>query len=129
MNAVGTSQFWNSTVVFLMWDDWGGWYDHVPPPQLDYDGLGIRVPLLIISPYAKQGYVSHVQYEHGSILRFAEDNFGLPQLAASDTRANDPAGDCCNFSQPPRAFTPFATPYKPSFFIHQKEGTIPPDSE
>ena len=52
---------------------------------VDYDGLGMRIPMLIISPYAKKGYVSHVHYEHGSILRFVEDQFGLKRLAASDT--------------------------------------------
>jgi phospholipase C len=108
VNAVGGSRFWNTTAVFLMWDDWGGWYDHVPPPQLDYDGLGIRVPLLVISAYAKRGYVTHVQYEHGSVLRFVEDNWGLAQLAASDARANDPATDAFDWSQPPRTFTPFS---------------------
>ena len=82
-----------------MWDDWGGLYDHVPPPYEDYDGLGFRVPLIVISPYAKQDYVSHVQYEHGSILRFIEDHYGLGRLAASDTRANDPAVDCFDFTQ------------------------------
>ena len=112
VNAVGSSSFWNSTAIFVIWDEWGGWYDHVPPPYEDYDGLGIRVPLLIISPYAKQHYVSHVQYETASVLRFVEDQFGLEPLAASDTRANDPAGDCFDFSQPPRAFVPFATKQK-----------------
>ena len=67
VNAIGESKYWNSTAIFIIWDDYGGWYDHVAPPYVDYDGLGMRVPLLIISPYAKKGYVSHVQYEHGSI--------------------------------------------------------------
>jgi phospholipase C len=128
VNAIGQSQFWNSTAVFLFWDDWGGWYDHVPPPQLDYDGLGIRVPLLVISPYAKANYVSHTQYEHGSILRFVENTFGLPQLAASDTRAIDPAIDCFNFSQSPRPFSPFATRFPPSYFIHEPVTYRPPDA-
>jgi phospholipase C len=65
------------------------------------------VPLLVISPYAKQNYVSHVQYEVGSLLRFAEDTFGLARLSASDTRANSPAADCFDFSQAPRKFVPF----------------------
>ncbi len=78
VNAVGESKFWDSTAIFVMWDEWGGWYDPVAPPYEDYDGLGFRVPLLVISPYAKQGYVSHTQFEHGSILRFVEDTFGLP---------------------------------------------------
>jgi phospholipase C len=107
VDAVGESQFWNSTAIFVMWDDWGGWYDHVPPPYLDFDGLGVRVPLLVISPYAKRDYVSHVQYEHGSVLKFAEDTFGLARLSASDTRANSPAADCFDFSQTPRPFIPF----------------------
>ncbi|HEY6326688.1 MAG TPA: alkaline phosphatase family protein [Candidatus Cybelea sp.] len=112
VNAIGQSRFWNSTAIFVMWDEWGGWYDHVEPPYLDFDGLGFRVPLLVISPYAKRGYVSHVQYEHGSILRFIEDRFSLPRLAASDRRANSPARDCFDFTQPPRKFTLFGTPLR-----------------
>ncbi len=107
IDAVGESKFWNSTTVFVMWDEWGGWYDHVPPPQVDYDGLGIRVPLLIVSPYAKAGYVSHVVYEHGSLLRYIENLWGLPQLATSDKRANDPGADAFNYTQKPRKFQPF----------------------
>jgi phospholipase C len=110
VDAVGSSQFWDTTAIFIMWDDWGGWYDHVAPPYVDYDGLGIRVPMLIVSPYAKKGYVSHVQYEHGSVLRFIEDTFGLPRLAASDTRAASPAADCFDFARPPRAFKKIKAP-------------------
>ena len=61
VNAIGESQYWNSTAVFILWDDWGGWYDHVPPPHVDFDGLGFRVPLIVVSAYAKQHYVSHVR--------------------------------------------------------------------
>jgi hypothetical protein len=117
VNAVGRSPFWNSTAVFVMWDEWGGWYDHVQPPYVDYDGLGLRVPLLVISPYAKKGHVSHVQYEHGSILRFIEDEFGLGRLTASDARANSPAADCFDFTRPPRSFDPFKTRLTPEDFI------------
>ena len=107
VNAVGKSQFWNSTAIFVMWDDWGGLYDHVPPPSSSTTtGLGFRVPLLMISPYAKKDYVSHVAYETASVLTFAEDVFGLPRLAAADARATSPAADCFDFSQPPRAFVP-----------------------
>ncbi|MBV9647652.1 MAG: hypothetical protein JO043_09330 [Candidatus Eremiobacteraeota bacterium] len=116
VNAIGKSQFWNSTAIFVYWDEWGGWSDHVPPPYVDYDGLGMRVPLLVISPYAKNGYVSHVQYEHGSILKFIEDQFGLGRLSMSDSRANSPAGDCFNFAQSPQSFTPIPTKYGPEFF-------------
>jgi phospholipase C len=117
VNAVGKSPFWNSTAIFVMWDEWGGWYDHVQPPYVDFDGLGMRVPLLVISAYAKKNHVSHVQYEHGSVLRFIEDQFGLAQLAASDTRANSPEQDCFDFTQSPRPFTPFATALKPSDLV------------
>jgi len=129
VNAVGESKLWKSTAIFVMWDEWGGWYDHVPPPYVDYDGLGFRVPLLMISPYAKQGYVTHVQYEHGSLLRFVEDQYGLGQLSASDTRANDPATDAFDFTQKPREFVPFASKRAPGYFLHAPVDTRVPDSE
>jgi phospholipase C len=129
VNAVGQSQFWNTTAIFVMWDEWGGWYDHVAPPFEDYDGLGFRVPLLIISPYAKKNYVSHVQYEHGSLLRFAEDEFGLAQLSAADKRANDPATDAFDFKRKPRKFEPFATQFDANYFIHAPPDHRAPDSE
>ena len=119
VNTVGKSKFWDSTAIFVIWDDWGGSYDHVAPPHKDYDGLGFRVPLLVISPYAKQNYVSHTQYETASVLRFAEDLFGFPQLAAADKRANSPAGDCFDFSKPPRPFTKIDAPEPPRFFMHR----------
>ena len=111
----------------MLWDEWGGWYDHVPPPYVDYDGLGIRVPLLVISPYAKRGFVSHVQYEHGSILKYIEDTFGLGRLAASDARANSPVPDAIDYRRKPRAFTPFRTPLSPEFFLRQPADSRPPD--
>lgn len=129
VNAVGKSKFWDSSAIFVMWDDWGGLYDHVAPEHVDYDGLGFRVPLLVISPYAKQDYVSHVHYETGSILKFAEDVFGLPRLAAADTRSNSPALDCFDFSQSPRKFVPISAPKGPAFFMHQFYDTRPPDYE
>jgi phospholipase C len=107
VDAVGTSPFWNSSAIFIMWDDWGGWFDPVQPVFEDYDGLGFRVPLLIISPYAKEGYVTHVQYETSSVLRYIEDNFGLATLAKSDARANDPATDAFDYNQNPRTFKKF----------------------
>ncbi len=90
-----------------MWDDWGGLFDPVKPVFKDYDGLGFRVPLLMISPYAKRGYVTHRQYETSSVLRYIEDNFGLPPMAASDARANDPATDAFDYAQKSRAFKKF----------------------
>ena len=106
VNAVGQSKYWNSTAIFIFWDSYGGWYDPEPPKYVDYEGLGFRVPLLIISPYAKQGYVSHVHYEHCSILKFMEDQFGLGRLAACDQRADSPAKDAFNFDAAPRKFIP-----------------------
>lgn len=107
VDAIGTSKFWDSTAIFIMWDDWGGWFDPVKPVFEDYDGLGFRVPLLMISPYAKQGYVTEVQYETSSVLRYIEDNFGLPPLAKSDERADDPATDAFDYNQRPRTFRKF----------------------
>jgi phospholipase C len=129
VNTVGKSKFWDSTAIFVMWDDWGGLYDHVPPPFKDYDGNGFRVPLLVISPYAKQNYVSKVPYETASVLRFAEDMFGLGQLAAADKRANSPAADCFDFKQKPRAFVPIASPKDVQFFLNQPLDRRIPDDE
>jgi len=126
VNAVGESKFWDSTVVFVQWDDWGGNYDPVPPPFKDYDGLGFRVPLIVISAYAKKDYVSHVQYETASVLRFAEDLFNLPQLSQADARATSPAGDSLDFSQKPRKFVPIKSPQSANFFLEQpNDGQIP----
>jgi phospholipase C len=128
VNAIGESKYWKSTAIFIFWDDYGGWYDHVPPRKVDYDGLGMRLPMLIVSPYAKKGYVSHVRYEHGSILKFIEDRWGLRRLAASDTRANSPEEDCFDFSQKPRSFSPIPTVYGKEYFLHQKPDYHPPDT-
>ncbi len=130
VNTVGKSKFWDSTAIFVQWDDWGGLYDHVAPPYADYDGLGFRVPLLVISPYAKRDYVSHVQYETASVLRFAEDLFGLGQLSAADRRAASPAADCFDFSQKPRKFVKIAAPYPPRFFMGSRSANyFAPDYE
>jgi phospholipase C len=129
VNAIGTSKYWDSTAIFVVWDDYGGWYDHVAPQMVDYDGLGMRSPMLVVSPYAKQGYVSKVPYEWGSILKFIEDQFGLPRLAASDTRATSPAGDCFNFSQSPRAFKKIPSKLGPAYFMSRPPDPRPVDTE
>jgi phospholipase C len=129
VNAVGTSKYWDSSVIFIFWDDWGGWYDPEPPPYKDYDGLGIRVPLLIVSPYAIKGRVAHIHYEHGSILRFTEDQFGLGRLSASDERANSPGPDSFDFTKPPRPFKKIASPFDERYFLHQPIDLRPPDNE
>jgi phospholipase C len=129
VNAIGESKFWKSTAIFVMWDDWGGFYDHVPPPFAGYDGLGFRVPLIVISPYAKAKYVSHVQYETASVLRFAEDLWGLGRLSAADTRATSPAADCFDFSQKPRPFVPIKAPQSEAFFLNQRNDMRMPDTQ
>jgi phospholipase C len=117
VDVIGRSKYWKDTAIVVVWDDWGGFYDNVPPPQLDYVGLGIRTPMLIVSPYAKQNYVSHVQYEYGSILKFIEQVYGLPSLHSTDDRANSPL-DAFDFTQKPRAFVPIHTNHPPSYFIN-----------
>ncbi|HLY03287.1 MAG TPA: alkaline phosphatase family protein [Candidatus Cybelea sp.] len=129
VNAIGESQYWSSTAIFVFWDDYGGWYDHVPPALVDYDGLGIRVPLLVVSAYAKEGCVSHVHYEHGSILKFVEDQFALPRLSASDARANPIASRCFDFSHAPRSFTKIPASHDERYFLRQPPDTRPPDTE
>lgn len=100
INAIMQGPEWASTAIFVTWDDPGGFYDHVPPPQEDMFGLGPRVPLLIISPYAKAGYISHTQYEASSVLKFIEERFGLPSLNGRDVNANDIL-DSFDFTHPP----------------------------
>jgi phospholipase C len=128
VNAVGESKYWDSTAIFLFWDDYGGWYDPEAPAYVDYDGLGMRIPMIVISPYAKRGYVSNTHYEHGSILKFIEDLFGLSRLGASDTRANSPT-DCFDFSQTPRTFKKIAAPLGEEYFLHQRPDHHIPDAE
>jgi phospholipase C len=80
---------WSNTAVIVTWDTGGGWYDHVPPPQVDAEGLGSRVPLLVISPLAKQHYVSHIQMDHVSILKFIQKNWALAPLNSRNSLSND----------------------------------------
>jgi len=75
INAIMLSPNWSSTAVFLTWDDWGGFYDHVPPPTVDNQGYGLRVPGLVISPYAKTGYIDHQTLSYDAYLKFIEDDF------------------------------------------------------
>jgi phospholipase C len=100
LNTLMQGPDWSTSAVFLTWDDFGGFYDHVAPPPMDVYGLGPRVPLLIISPYAQPGYISHTQYEFASVLKFIEERFGLTPLTERDANANDTT-DSFNFSQTP----------------------------
>lgn len=132
VNTIGRTPQWKSTAIVVVWDDWGGFYDNVPPPQKDFRGLGIRVGCLIVSPYVRP-HVSHTVYEFGSILKFVEQTFGLPVVGPSsagytDRRAHSIA-DSFDFSQRPRAFKKIPAPYPPSLFITRKPSLRAPDDE
>jgi phospholipase C len=135
VNAIGQSSYWSSTVVIVVWDDWGGLYDPVAPPQLDdQGGPGFRVPMLVISPYAKigsgsqGGYVSNTVYGFGSIIRFVEDTFDLGRLGTTDSTSNSMA-DMLDYTQSPRPFATIPSAYKKSYFLHQKPSGLPVDTE
>jgi phospholipase C len=106
MNALQRSDFWKSTAVVIVWDDFGGYYDHVVPPQYDIMGLGPRTPALILSPYTRKGdnplggAIDSNTYEFASVLKFIEDIFGLRSLTHRDARA-DPLTGAFDFSRPP----------------------------
>lgn len=118
VNAIAGGPDWNSTAIFVTWDEWGGYYDHVAPPQVDYMGLGFRVPLIVISPYAKRGYVSHVTHEFGSILRFTEETFGIPTLGTRDMLSDD-LGDMFDFSQAPQSYKAVQTRLRMQDFLRE----------
>jgi phospholipase C len=126
VNTIGKSQYWNNTAILVTWDDWGGWFDPASPPQYNSYELSFRVPLLVISAYAKQNYISHVQHEFGSILKFTEKTFALGSLGTTDVRADD-LSDCFNFSRGPRKFVPIPATHDAEYFLHQPVGGTPDD--
>ncbi len=75
INAIMRSPDWDSTAIFLTWDDWGGFYDHVVPPRVDENGYGLRVPGIVISPYARRGFIDHQTLSHDAYVKFIEDDF------------------------------------------------------
>jgi phospholipase C len=128
VNAVGESEYWKSSAIVVLWDDWGGFYDHVPPPFYDdHGGLGFRFPMIVISPYVK-AHVDHTQYETASVLKFIEDNWGLSTLGQEDERATS-IGEAFDFSMPPRSFQKIPATYSREFFLNQKPSGIPPDDD
>lgn len=116
INAVMQGPDWESTVVFLTWDDFGGFYDHVAPPPVDNFGLGPRVPFLIISPWARSGYIEHKPLEFSSVLKFIEDRFDLDRLTERDEKSNDlfNAFDFNTRAQPPLILSQRACPGSPT---------------
>ncbi len=106
VNAIIQGGLWPKTAIFITWDDWGGWSDHVVPPNVEQwtDGTqfryGSRVGCIVLGPYAKSGYISHVLHSHISLLKFCETTFSLPTLSARDAAADD-MSDCFDFTQTP----------------------------
>jgi phospholipase C len=137
VNAIGASPYWSNTAIIIAWDDWGGWYDHVPPPKVINDGTswgsgyvyGFRVPLIVVSPYAKAAYISHVNHDFGSILNLIEETFGLPSLGYADAYAGDDLSDCFDFNQAPIPFTNISAPLNAAHFLNDKSPPIDPDND
>jgi len=136
VNAIGNSSYWANTTIIVTWDDWGGWYDHVPPPKVIADGTswgsgyvyGFRVPLIVISPYAKAGYISHVNHDFGSILNLMEEAFGLASLGYADVYADD-LSDCFNYNQTPLVFKTINAPLDASHFLNDRRPLTDPDDD
>ena len=112
IHALMASSAWNSSAFMWTYDDWGGWYDHVLPPEVDAYGYGFRVPALLVSPYAKRGHIEHATLDFTSILKFIQENWQLEPLADRDALANSIAG-AFDFSQQPRPAA-FINPYMPT---------------
>jgi phospholipase C len=135
VNAIGNSAYWSNTAIILTWDDWGGWYDHVAPKVIS-DGVswgsgyvyGFRVPLIVMSPYAKAGYISHVTHDFGSILKFIETTYSLPSLGYADVAADD-MSDCFDLTQTPITFQTIAAPLAPAYFTNNKRPLTAPDDD
>ncbi|GBD21384.1 Phospholipase C 3 [bacterium HR28] len=114
IQALMRSPYWWNSAFLVTYDDWGGWYDHVPPPQVDDYGYGFRVPAFLVSPYAKRGFIDSTTYDFTSILKFIEENWDLEPLAERDARATS-IRNAFDFTQPPRqpAFIPWDWPPPP----------------
>jgi phospholipase C len=127
VNAIGNSQYWDNTAIFITWDDWGGWYDHVAPTVINSYEYGFRVPLIVVSPFAKQGYVSHVTHDFGSILNFIEGVYQLPSLGYADAMADD-LSDCFDFHHHNR-FQKIRAPHDAQYFLNDKTPPGDPDND
>jgi phospholipase C len=142
VNAIGNSSscdansgYWQNTAILILWDDWGGWYDHEPPtilsqPAGDYQ-YGFRVPLLAVSAYTPEGYINNVRHDFGSILRFIEFNFSLPLggLNFADARANSDLTDFFDLTRKPREFQTISAPKDARFFLHDRRPATDPDDD
>jgi phospholipase C len=135
VNAIGNSAYWANTAIIITWDDWGGWYDHIAPKIIN-DGLswgsgyvyGFRVPLIVVSPYAKAAHISHVTHDFGSILKFIETTFTLPSLGYADVAA-DNLSDCFNLTQSPLTFKQIPAALAAAHFLNDKRPPTAPDDD
>ncbi len=122
LNGLMESDSWQSSAFMWSYDDWGGWYDHVPPPDVGEFGYGFRVPALLVSPYAKQGYIDHTELDFTSMLKFIQENWNIAPLANRDAKANNFL-DAFDFTQGPReaaiveATRPVPPPPPPRRFV------------
>ena len=142
VNAIGSSAscdsntgYWKNTAILIVWDDWGGWYDHEPPtilslPEGDYQ-YGFRVPLIAVSAYTPAGYINNVRHDFGSILRFVEFNFGITQgsLNFADARASTDLTEFFNLTKPPRVFKTIHAQKSVKFFLNDKRKATDPDDD
>jgi phospholipase C len=135
VSAIGNSSYWADTAIFITWDDWGGWYDHVAPTVVADGtswgsgyGYGFRVPLLVVSAYAKAAYISHVTHDRGSTLKFIEREFGLGSLNYADARADD-LPDCFDLKQPPIVFHAIPAPFDAQHFLTDTRPKTDPDDD
>lgn len=128
VNAIGNSSYWANTAIVVTWDDWGGWYDHVAPTIINSYEYGFRVPLIVVSPYAKPAYVSHVTHDFGSILKFIEKTFSLPSLGYADKPADD-LSDIFDFNQMPLNFETVPSEYDVKHFVNDTRTPSDPDDD
>jgi phospholipase C len=142
VNAVGKStcqnpdgsSYWNSTAIIITWDDWGGWYDHEPPPigKYPYGGyeMGFRVPLIVVSAYTPAGYINNYHQDFGSIIRFIERNWGISEGALTFADARSGIDDLrLFFNGPQRQFRAIKAPLSAKDFLTAKPSNIPPDDD
>ena len=119
------SRYWRNSAFMWTYDGWGGWYDHVPPPRVDSDGYGFRVPALLMSPYAKRGFVDHSVLDYTSMLKFIESNWGVEPLAERD--AGSPGlMSAFDFGAPPRPAALVASDRNPEVTAQQTKGNAKP---
>ena len=135
VNSIGNSQYWANTAIIITWDDWGGWYDHVAPKVIN-DGVswgsgyvyGFRVPLVVVSPYAKAATIDHTTHDFGSVLKFIETTFNLPSLNYADAPADD-LSSCFTMTQTPITFQTIPAPLDAAHFINDKTPPTDPDDD